>query len=173
MAEYLIVACSLRPHSRSRILAEAMAKTYQANGADVELIDLRDYPLPLCDGDAAYSAVGVEQIQKKIQSARVILLAVPIYNFDVNSAAKNLVELTGEAWENKIVGFLCAAGGEMSFMSIVGLANSLMLDFRCIILPRFVYAIGADFAGDKLHSEGVLDRIARLARESSKVRVEE
>ena len=43
------------------------------------------------------------------RAADAILLAVPIYNYDVNAAAKNLVEHTGSAWENKIVGFLAAA----------------------------------------------------------------
>lgn len=26
---------------------------------------------------------------------------------------QNLVELTGRAWENKVVGFVCAAGGQI------------------------------------------------------------
>jgi FMN reductase len=38
---------------------------------------------------------------------------------------------------NKVVGFLCAAGGKSSYMSVMRLANSLMLDFRCLIIPHF------------------------------------
>jgi FMN reductase len=34
-------------------------------------------------------------------------------------------------------------------MSVMSFANSLMLDFRCIIIPRFVYAVGADFGDDR------------------------
>ena len=75
-----------------------------------------------------------------------IVVATPIYNYDASAAAKNLVELTGRAWQNKVVGFLCAAGGDGSYMSIMALANSLMLDFRCVIVPRFVYATGGAFA---------------------------
>ena len=43
---------------------------------------------------------------------------------------------------------------------IMGLANSLMLDFRCWIVPRFVYVTGADVrmmskaAHDKLGDDG-------------------
>ena len=48
-----------------------------------------------------------------IEAARVIIVATPIYNYDANAAAKNLVELTGSAWEDKTVGFLCAAGGAL------------------------------------------------------------
>ena len=72
-------------------------------------------------------------------------MCVPIYNFDVNAAAKNLIELTGSSWSGKVVGFACAAGGKSSYMSVMGVANSLMLDFRAHIIPRFVYATGESF----------------------------
>ena len=77
------------------------------------------------------------------------MIATPIYNYNVSSSAKNLVELTGKAWTDKVVGFLCAAGGRGSYMGCMGLANSLMLDFRSLILPRFVYATGDPFAGEQ------------------------
>jgi len=49
---------------------------------------------------------------------------------------KNMIELTGSAWEDKIVGFLCAAGGHASYMSVMAYAiYSLMLDFVRIIPP--------------------------------------
>ena len=40
----------------------------------------------------------------------MIVLATPVYNYHVSAATKNLIELTGSAWEDKLVGFLCAAG---------------------------------------------------------------
>ena len=46
-----------------------------------------------------------------VAAARCVLLAAPVYNYDVNAAAKNLVELTGRAWEGKVVGLLLSAGG--------------------------------------------------------------
>ena len=61
-----------------------------------------------------------------------------------------MIELTGSAWEDKIVGFLCAAGGMGSYMSVMAYANSLMLDFRCVIIPRFVFATGEGFDGDNI-----------------------
>ena len=94
---------------------------------------------------------------------------VPIYNYDANAAAKNFVELTGDAWENKLVAFLCSAGGHGSFMSIMALANSLMLDFRCVIVPRFVYTTGAAFAGDKITDAKVAARVAECARATARL----
>ena len=86
------------------------------------------------------------------------------YNQD--QAAKNLVEHTGSAWEGKVVAFLAAAGGHSSYMSIMPLANSLMLDFRCVIVPRFVYATGGDFADGKVSSAKIASRITQLAGET-------
>jgi FMN reductase len=169
-AEYLVIATSLRPGSLSRIMAGALVADYTKLGASAELLDLREYPLPLCDGDAAYGHPALAGVSAKIRAARVVLLAVPIYNYDANAAAKNLVELTGKAWEDKIVGFLCAAGGDSSYMSVMGLANSLMLDFRCIILPRFVYATGEDFSKDRVSNREIQQRIRQLAESSMKLR---
>jgi len=93
------------------------------------------------------------------------MLATPVYNYDVSAAAKNMVELTGSAWEDKVVGFLCAAGGMGSYMSVMSFANSLMLDFRCLIIPRFVYATGDSFTGDKVTDTKVAKRIGHVAAE--------
>ena len=166
-AEYLVISSSLRPGSLSRQLGELLAQEFAAAG---EHVDLREYPLPLCDGEAAYSDPNVEKLSAKISAARVIVIATPIYNFDANAAVKNLVELTGSAWEDKIVGFACAAGGALSYMSVMGLANSLMLDFRCVIIPRFVYATGDDFEGDRVPKPEIAKRIKQLAAAAKTIR---
>ena len=62
------------------------------------------------------------------------------------------------------MGFLCAAGGKGSYMSIMSLANSLMLDFRCIVLPRFVYVTGESFEGDRLADPKIDQNIQELAK---------
>lgn len=164
--EVLVVSCSLNPASRSRRLAGAAVEALRRIGARAELVDLRDHELPLCDGDGSFSAPGVEGLRRRIASASAVLLATPVYNYALNAAAKNLVELTGRAWEGKPVGLLCAAGGRSSYMSPIGLANSLMFDFRCWIIPRFVYASRADFAGDEALPDDVLDRVEELAQEA-------
>jgi FMN reductase len=161
----LIVSCSLNPTSRSRVLATEAARTLGEMKIESRSLDLRDHPLPMCDGEDCDPTV-LAPLRDAIERADAILLAVPIYNYDVNAAAKNLVELTGGAWEGKIVGFLCAAGGHSSYMSVMSLANSLMLDFRCLIVPRFVYATGQDFSGETISSAKVRERISQLCSET-------
>jgi len=169
-AEYLILSTSLRSASLSRVMAEAVREAYAKLGVGHQLVDLREYVLPLCDGEAAYDHPHVATLTALIEAARVIIVATPIYNYDANAAVKNLVELTGSAWEDKTVGFLCAAGGASSYMSVMGLANSLMLDFRCLIIPRFVYAKGDDFTGKKLPNAALAERLTALAEASTKIR---
>lgn len=165
-AEYLVISTSLRSGSHSRVLGHFLAQELAG-----EHLDLREFPLPLCDGDTAYNDPNAETLSAKIAAARVILLAVPIYNYDGNAAAKNLIELTGSAWEDKIVGFACAAGGMSSYMSILGLANDLMFDFRCVILPRFVYAIGSDFADGQITSPKIRERLQQLADSARRLQI--
>lgn len=165
----LIVSCSLNAGSRSHLLAAAAEAALKDGDCAATLVDLRDYDLPMCDGETTYDAPAAKELAKLIADSDVILLAAPIYNYDLNAAAKNLVELTGRAWKDKVVGFLCAAGGRSSYMSPMGMANSLMFDFRCVIVPRFVYAIGEDFrdAGDL--SDKVQERIQQLCTEAVKL----
>ena len=127
-----------------------------------EWLDLREVELPHCDGDAAYGHPNVAMVARKISEASCILFAVPIYNFASGSSAKNLIELTGRAWTDKTVGFLCAAGGKSSYMSVMGIANSLMLDFRSLIIPRFVYADGSSFSDESINDTALQSRIEEL-----------
>ena len=161
----LILSCSLNPASNSRLLAKAAAEACEKEGIPAIFADLRDYPLPLCDGAGAYGDPNVSRLGGLIKKARGIILATPIYNYDANAAAKNAIELTGRAWEDKVVAFLCAAGGQGSYMSIMGLANNLMLDFRCVIVPRFVYTTDAAFDDHGVTDGKVRDRVHRLVAE--------
>jgi NAD(P)H-dependent FMN reductase len=168
--EYLVVSGSLRSKSRSREMAHFLTDCYRSEGIVAQMIDLRDLPLPFCDGEAAYDDRSVLTVSKTISEARVVIIATPIYNFDASAALKNLIELTGESWEDKVVGFLCAAGGSMSYMSVMSLANSLMLDFRCLIIPRIVYATSQDFTDGCLSSSEVRERVRELAVASTRIR---
>lgn len=165
----LLISGSLNPNSRSRILVKTAEEAFKALPGDVQTqyLDLRDYPLPLCDGEEAYDDPQVDELSAIIKPVDAVVCGVPVYNFDANAALKNLVELTGSAWENKIVGFLCAAGGRSSYMSVMSFANSLMLDFRCLIVPRFVYAVKGDFENGRVANPDVAGRIAMMAKETA------
>lgn len=165
----LLISGSLNPDSNSRILVQAAEQALQALGVTTQFLDLRDYPLPFCDGDSAYNDPQVEVLSTMIRKAGAILIGIPVYNFDINAAVKNLVELTGSAWENQVVGFLCAAGGRSSYMSVMNFSNDLMLDFRCLIIPRFIYAVGNDFSDSRIQNAEIQERIQLLAKEAGQL----
>ena len=159
----LIVSSSLRPDSNSRILAREAQRVLEVAGTAATFLDLRDHPLPLCDGGPSYGHPSVALIRDLLAEAEAVLVATPVYNYDANAAVKNLIELTGDGWQDKAVGFLCAAGGLSSYMSVLSLANSLMLDFRSVIVPRFVYATSEAFASGAIVDPAVRDRVSELA----------
>jgi NAD(P)H-dependent FMN reductase len=147
-----LIGTSLDPGSRSQLLAGEAARKLSELGVSHTYIDLRDRSQREKFNDAALAATH-------------LVFAVPIYNFNVNGAAKEAIEtLPGAALEGKTVGFLCAAGGQRSFMSVLSLANSLMLDFRCWIVPRFVYATGSDF-DNNLPNEEISGRIDQFLKD--------
>lgn len=160
---YLVFSCSLNPGSRSLILARRVTEFLQEKGVEAGLVDLRELDLPACDGDACYDDPKVEQLRAQIERAQGALIATPIYNYDASASAKNLIELTGVAWTKKVVGFLCAAGGRTSYMSVMGLANSLMLDFRSVIIPRFVFVGDDTFEDDTIADPVLEERLDELA----------
>jgi NAD(P)H-dependent FMN reductase len=166
---FLVISASLHPSSRSRILAHVCHDQLKSSGRSVQWFDLADDPLPLCDGATAYGHENVRRLTELIESAKAIFLAAPVYNYDVNAAAKNVVELTGKAWTGKIVSMMLAAGGQGSYMSAMGLANSLMLDFRCLIVPRFIYTTGDSFEGDQLAEETIQHRVQQLVQDTTRL----
>ena len=165
----LVISASLNPESNSRILAHEAQLVLKQEGHSAEILDLREHPLPLCDGAAAYGHPIFAAVGERVAAAEAVIIATPIYNYDGTAALKNFIELTGRAWENKVVAFLCAAGGKSSYMSIMPLANSLMLDFRTVVVPRFVYATGDHFAGGKLIDLEQIRRVAQLARTTARL----
>ena len=166
---FLVISGSLNPWSRSRVLARGAFDLLRDEGHETEFLDLREHPLPLCDGESNYDHPSVLVASEMIRTARGVLIAIPVYNYAANAAVKNLVEYTGRAWQDQVVGLVCAAGGKSSYMGMMGLANSLMLDFRCIIVPRFVYATGEHFQEEQLNDPKLIDRLQGLTRELVRV----
>ena len=146
-----------------------MAKSLENSIDNVEFFDLQDNPLPMCDGDECYDLPEVLEFREKVKNADGIIMVTPIYNFSVSSGAKNVVELGGSMLYDKIFGFMCAAGAKNGYMSVMSLANSLMIDFRCYIIPKFVYATKHDFDDGEITNLEIKERIEELGAELIRV----
>ena len=156
---HLIISCSLNKNSKSKILAKYASTLYNQ---EVKFLDLQTLELPFCDGDSCYDNPKVKELSNLVKESKSIIIASPIYMYDLNAAAKNFMELTGRAWTKKVVGFICAAGGKGSYMSVASYMNSLMLDFRCIIVPRFVYTDRSGFDENYNIKLNIRERIEEL-----------
>lgn len=165
MPKYLVVSTSGNPDSNSRRMGQLAFAHLQKLNVDPAWLDIRELNLPLCDADTCYASPGAQTLSKAVKAADGIIVSAPVYNYDVSAAAKNMIELSGSGWENKVAAFLCAAGGMSSYMSVMAYANSLMLDFRTIIIPRFVYATGSAFDGDEAKDAKIVERIQQVAEE--------
>ena len=146
-----------------------MAKYLEKHLKDVTFFDLQESPLPMCDGDEWYDLPEVLDFREKVKNAKGIIMAIPVYNYNVSSGAKNAVELGGRMLYDKIFGFICAAGGKSSYMSVMSLANSLMIDFRCYVIPKFVYATKHDFEDNKIENSEIKERLKELGNELIRV----
>jgi len=161
---YAVVSCSLNPKSKSRIMCRAAYEELRAAGVDPQWIDLAEFDLPHCDGGRAYGRDDVIKLKEELLKFDGYVIGTPVYNYYASSAAKNMIELTGrDVWTEKVVAFVCAAGGAGSYMSIMSLAGSLMLDFRTVIVPRFVYATGQHFHGDGIADGDIIRRVEEVA----------
>ena len=157
---YLVISTSLNPESRSFLLAKEAHRLLCLKG-EAELLDLRKARLPLFTGVKSTSR-SVKRVKEKIRKATTILIAAPVYNYDLGATVKNLIEHTGDAWTDKTIGFMVAAGGKGARMAFLGLANSMMMDFRCLIIPNFVVADKSAFEGETIVEAFTNERLQML-----------
>lgn len=165
--KFAIINTNLAPAGKLAYLADTLASFLKGDGLKTEVFHLSDLNLPPCDGYLCYKDEKTLSLTAELAGADAILLVSPIYNYDLNSAAKNLIELTGSSWEGKAVGLVCQAGADRSFLSPLAFINSLSVDYRCLVSPRFVYVTRANYEGGEVLPEGspILERLRFLARE--------
>jgi FMN reductase len=154
-----IVCASLSSDSNTRMLCRHAHAHALGRGIETEFIDLKDHRV-LPYGEEG--SEGVERIETQLEKAGAIILGFPVYNFGMNASLKALIEHCGSCFEGKVVGLMAAAGGRLSYMSVMAVGQSLMLDFRSWVVPRYVYAARGDFGEERIASEEVRRRVEQL-----------
>jgi len=92
---------------------EAQAKMHGA--FDVELIDLRDFPMPFFDEAASPAWVPsknetAQRWQKKIDSLDGFIMTAAEYNHGPTAVLKNAIDYASNEWNNKPVAFVGYGG---------------------------------------------------------------
>ncbi len=94
-ARILCFAGSTREASFNRRLAEAAARAVEEAGGEATLMDLRDHPLPMYDGDLEASAglpLGVRPLKELFKSHDGLFIASPEYNGSMSAVLKNTLD---------------------------------------------------------------------------------
>ncbi|MBK1792065.1 NADPH-dependent FMN reductase [Persicirhabdus sediminis] len=171
MQSICIIATSLNEESKSQVLAREFASRAELAKIPTELIDLRQLELPFAGSAASWESADAAKLKAAVEKASHIVFAVPIYCYDVNAAAKNIIELLGQTFSKKVVSFICAAGGSSSYMSVMGMANHLMLDFRSIIVPRFLYVESSSWQDDGSLPAEIDERMNQLLEDMREIHI--
>ena len=91
----LVFAGSSRQHSLNKRLAQRASATAQKLGFKADFIDLKDYPMPLYDGDLE-QAQGIpekaRELEALIQNYDVVIIASPEYNGAFTPLLKNTID---------------------------------------------------------------------------------
>ncbi len=114
---------------------------------DVELVDLRDYPLPFFDEPKSPSAITepysnpqVQKWTKKVAEADAFIIVTPEYNHGYPAVLKNAIDYVGKEWHNKIVGFV--AYGSVGGARAVEQLRQVIIELHMASVKAAVYIPG-------------------------------
>jgi chromate reductase, NAD(P)H dehydrogenase (quinone) len=93
----LVFAASLRTDSLNRKLAGVAARVARESGATVDLASMREFDVPLYDGDLEAKegiSVGAQELRRRLLESDAFILASPEYNASMPGTIKNLIDWT-------------------------------------------------------------------------------
>lgn len=172
-------AGSLRRGSFNRRLLERAATGAEAAGAEVDLIDLAEFDLPLYHGDLEAEQglpAGVLAFKDRIREADGFLIASPEYNGSVSPVLKNLIdwasrptsrETPDRCLDGKVAGLLSTSPGRLGGIRGLRHLREILHDVGILVTPRQYALPGAAdaFAEDGSLTEGHCDDSTRAVGE--------
>ncbi|MFO1319797.1 MAG: NAD(P)H-dependent oxidoreductase [Burkholderiales bacterium] len=181
----LVFAGSLRAASLNRKLAALAAAGARRAGADVTCIDLRDYPLPIYDGDLE-AASGIPANARALKDLFIahqgFLIACPEYNAGVTAVLKNTIDWVSRQdgkesgtvpYEGKVVGLMGATPGQFATLRSQEAVRNSLMNLGCLVMPKRLALARAheafDDAGDlkdavaRVTLDAVIAQVIRVA----------
>lgn len=176
-----IIVGSIREGRKGGAVGEwvhEIARGRQDEGVEYELLDLREFDVPLLTSatvpGAAKKQYDSEQVTAwsgAVDACDGYVFVTPEYNHGVPGAFKNAVDSLGSEWQDKPVGFV-SYGAESGVRAVehwrAVVANFHMVDVR----PQVALSTFQDFDGETFTPQerrpgevgGVLDKVVELAR---------
>ena len=116
MIKIAIILGSTRPGRNGEAVAKWVYQVAQKRGdAEFELVDIKDFNLPLLDEPAPpimgqYSKPHTKAWAAKIGSFDAYVFVTPEYNHGTSGALKNAIDFLFAEWNNKAAGFVSYGG---------------------------------------------------------------
>jgi len=161
----LAFAGSTRVDSFNKKLVKIAASGVRAAGAQVTFLDLRDFPMPLYDGDLEIQQ-GLPDHVKKFKTMLMehdgLLIAAPEYNSGISGVLKNAIDwasraLPGEAplacFTGKVATIMSASPGALGGLRGLVQVRSILSNIKVLVLPDQMAIPNANKA---FHSDGTL-----------------
>lgn len=145
---------SLRAESFNQKLIRTAADGAKAAGAEVTVIHLRDYPLPVFDEDIERRD-GLHENARKLKELfkahHGLLIGCPEYNSGITAALKNAIDWVSrpapgekplECFTGKIAGLLAASPGALGGIRGLPYVRHILSNIGVIVLPdQFALAV--------------------------------
>lgn len=172
----IIAICgSLRQQSFTRIALNTTLEGAVAAGAEVELIDLRDYQLAFCgtnvdsQGNEIEYPPDVLRLRSKVKEAHGIILGTPEYHASFSGVLKNALDLMScDEFEGKMVGLVGVSAGALGANSAINALRSIGRSLHAWVVPEQVsipFVDGAFDLNGKPTSEDIATRLTCLGKQ--------
>jgi NAD(P)H-dependent FMN reductase len=161
----LAFAGSLRKDSFNKKLVKVAAAGAKAAGAEVTVIDLKDFPLPIYDGDLE-AASGLPEnavkLKELFKAHDGLMIASPEYNSSITAALKNAIDWVsrsapGEApltcFTDKAAVLMSASPGALGGLRGLVHFRAILGNIGVLVLPDQI-AVGR--SGDAFNADGTL-----------------
>ncbi|WP_132058148.1 NADPH-dependent FMN reductase [Halorussus amylolyticus] len=160
------LAGSMRDGSYTRTALRHALDAAEAEGAETELLDVREYDLPMFDPDEDEPPEATE-FKREIREADSVIWGSPVYHGSYSAAFRNVHDYCGwDEYEDTTVGLLVSAGGG-SFGSTLDHMRVTARGVHAWVLP---HQVGIRNARDKIEDgeivdEGIKDRVRKLGEQ--------
>lgn len=162
---------SLRPGSYTRLSVQLALQGAAELGAATQLIDLREYTLPFCDGgrDEGHYPPDVLRLRRDVRTATGLILGTPEYHGGYSGVIKNALDLMGfSEFEGKTIGLIGVSGGRMGAVNALNGLRAAGRSLHAWVLPTEVSIpqVRLHFDADgALKDTGLAERLRDLGRQ--------
>jgi len=154
----LAFAGSTRADSFNKKLVKIAGAGAEVAGAQVTYIDLRDFPMPLYDGDLESKKgipLSARKFKKVLLAHQGLLISSPEYNSSISGVLKNAIDwasraLPGEAplacFTAKVAGLLSASPGALGGLRGLVHVRAILSNIKVLVLSDQIAVSKADTA---------------------------